>query len=128
DVEAIRPEFASASIASRFFAPAECAAFEALPRNEQTEAFFGCWSRKEAYIKARGTGVALGLDRFEVSLTPGRPAVLLATHDEPDATKRWRLVALAPDNGYTGALVTDGPARPECWQWSETAPEMNLPL
>lgn len=121
DVEAIRPEFANLSVARRFFAPAEATVLAALPQSEQTAAFFDCWSRKEAYIKARGTGVALGLDRFEVSLTPGRPAVLLATHDEPDATTRWRLVALAPDNGYAGALVTDGPARLECWQWSETA-------
>ena len=117
DVEATRPEFATASIAGRFFAPAERAAFEALPRNEQTEAFFACWSRKEAYMKARGIGIALGLDRFEVSLTPGRPAALLATHDEPDAVERWRLVALAPGEGYAGALVTDGPARLECWEW-----------
>jgi 4'-phosphopantetheinyl transferase len=117
DVEAIRPEFATASIAGRFFAPAERAAFEALPRNEQTEAFFACWSRKEAYMKARGTGIALGLDRFEVSLTPGRPAALLATHDEPDAVERWRLATLAPGVGYAGALVTDGPARLECWEW-----------
>ena len=117
DVEAIRPEFATASIASRFFAPAERAAFEALPRNEQTEAFFACWSRKEAYMKARGTGIALGLDRFEVSLTPGRPAALLATHDEPDAVERWQLAALAPGVGYAGALVTDGPAQVECWDW-----------
>src|SRR5262249_19609358 len=117
DVEAIRPEFASASIASRFFAPAECAAFEALPRNEQTEAFFACWSRKEAYMKARGTGIALGLDRFEVSLTPGRPAALLATHDEPHAVERWRLAALAPGVGWGGAVVPDGPVRLECWEW-----------
>lgn len=120
DVEAIRPEFATLSMARRFFAPAETAALAALPQREQTEAFFACWSRKEAYMKARGTGIALGLDRFEVSLTPGRPAVLLATHEEPDAAERWRLVALAPDDGYAGALVTDGPARLECWQWAVT--------
>jgi len=128
DVEAVRPEFANLSVARRFFAPAEATILAALPQSEQTAAFFDCWSRKEAYIKARGTGVTLGLDRFEVSLTPGRPAALLATHDEPGATERWRLVALAPDNGYAGALVTDGPATLECWQWSETAREMGLPL
>ena len=118
DVEAIRPEFATLSMARRFFAPAEAAALAALPQKRQREAFFACWSRKEAYIKARGTGIALGLDRFEVSLTPGRPATLLATHDEPEAAERWRLVALAPGDGYAGALVTDGSARLECWQWA----------
>jgi len=117
DVEAIRPDFATGEVARRFFAPAEVAALEALPSGERVEAFFACWTRKEAYLKGRGTGIALGLDRFEVSLAPGRPAALLATHDEPAAAARWRLVALAPGEGYAGALVTDGPARLVCWQW-----------
>lgn len=117
DVEAVRPDFATGEVARRFFAPAEVAALEALPPGERVEAFFACWTRKEAYIKARGTGIALGLDRFEVSLAPGRPVALLATQDEPAAAARWRLVALAPGQGYAGALATDGPARLACWQW-----------
>jgi phosphopantetheine--protein transferase-like protein len=117
DVEAIRPGFATGEVARRFFAPAEVTAFEALPPGERVEAFFACWTCKEAYIKVRGAGIALGLDRFEVSLAPGRPAALLATHDEPAAAARWRLVALAPGEGYAGALATDGPARLACWQW-----------
>jgi 4'-phosphopantetheinyl transferase len=117
DVEAFRPDFATSEVARRFFAPAEVAGLEALPPGERMEAFFACWTRKEAYIKARGTGIALGLDRFEVSLAPGLPAALLATHDEPAAAARWRLVALAPGGGYAGALATDGPARLACWQW-----------
>jgi 4'-phosphopantetheinyl transferase len=118
DVEAIRPDFATSEVARRFFAPAEVAALEALPPGERVAGFFACWTRKEAYIKARGTGIALGLDRFEVSLAPGRPAALLATRDEPAAALRWRLVALAPGEGYAGALVTDGPAHLVCWQWA----------
>jgi len=121
DVEAIRRDFATDEVARRFFAPAEVAALGALPPGDRVEAFFACWTRKEAYIKARGTGISLGLDRFEVSLAPDRPAALLATHDEPAAAERWRLVALAPGEGYAGALVTDGPARLHCWQWSPSA-------
>src|SRR6185295_8989510 len=96
DVERIRPDFATRDVARRFFAPAEVAALEALPDADRAEAFFACWTRKEAYIKARGRGIALGFDRFEVSVAPGRPAALVATHDEPDAVDRWRLTALAP--------------------------------
>lgn len=121
DVELIRPDFATGEVTRRFFAPAEVAALEALPAADQTEAFFACWTRKEAYIKARGTGIALGLDRFEVALGPGRPAALLATHDEPGAVERWRLMALAPGAGYAGALVTEGPAAVTCWQWPPAA-------
>jgi 4'-phosphopantetheinyl transferase len=121
-VEAIRPDFATDEVARRFFAPAEVAALEALPPGERVEAFFACWTRKEAYIKARGTGIALGLDRFEVSLAPNGPAALLVTRDEPAAAERWRLVALAPGEGYAGALVTDGPARVDRWQWSSARP------
>lgn len=121
DVEAIRPDFATDEVARRFFAPAEVAALEALPPGERVEAFFACWTRKEAYIKARGTGIALGLDRFEVSLAPNAPAALLVTHDEPAAAERWRLVALAPGEGYAGALVTDGPARVDRWRWSSSS-------
>ena len=117
DVEAIRSDFATGDIARRFFAPAEVTALEALPPEARVEAFFACWTRKEAYIKARGIGVALGLDRFEVSLAPGSPAVLIATLDEPTAAARWRLAALTPGEGYAGAVVTEGPARLACWQW-----------
>ena len=37
--------------------------------------------------------------------------------DEPAAVLHWRLVALAPDEGYAGALVTEGAARLTCWRW-----------
>lgn len=124
DVEAIRPDFATGNIARRFFSRAEVAALEALPPAARVEAFFACWTRKEAYIKARGTGVALGLDRFEVSLAPDRPAALLATLDDPAAAARWRLVALRPGEGYAGAAVTDGPARLSCWQWQPALDQM----
>ena len=117
DVEAIRPDFASLDVARRFFSGTEFAALEALPRGERVAAFFACWTRKEAYMKARGTGIALGLDRFEVSLAPDRPAALLATHDEPAAAAHWRLAALDPGDGYAGAIVTEGPACLAGWQW-----------
>lgn len=121
DIERIRPDFATGEVARRFFAPAEVAALEALPAADRVEAFFACWTRKEAYIKARGIGIALGLDRFEVALTPGQPAALLATHDEPGAVGRWRLMALAPGAGYAGALVMEGPGAITCWQWPPAA-------
>ncbi len=120
DVERIRPEFAAAdNIAERFFSPQEVAALRALPRTAQIAAFFACWSRKEAYIKARGLGLALPLESFDVSLTPGAPAALLATRDDPAEAGRWRLATLTPASGYAAALAVAGQDwQASCWRWT----------
>ena len=123
DVEAIRPDAATEDVARRFFAPAEVVALAALPPALRTEAFFACWTRKEAYLKARGMGLTLGLDRFEVSLAPGVPAALVATHDDPVAAARWFLVSLDPGPGYAGALAMEGRAEVSYRQWSSFTSE-----
>jgi 4'-phosphopantetheinyl transferase len=121
DVEVVRAAFATDEIARRFFAPAEVAILAALHVEERVEAFFACWTRKEAYLKARGMGLALGLDRFEVSLAPGQPAVLLATRDEPAEAARWALESLSPGPGYAGALAVEGRARVAYRDWPATS-------
>jgi 4'-phosphopantetheinyl transferase len=108
DVETVRPDFATQEIAERFFAPREVAALRAVPVAIRPEAFFHCWTRKEAYIKAQGKGLSIALDSFEVSLAPGARAELLATHDDPREADRWTLHELAPGPGYVGALAVAG--------------------
>ncbi len=108
DVEALRPDFATDEIAERFFSPTERRALRAVPPERRCEAFFACWTRKEAYIKARGLGLAIPLDAFDVSLAPDEPAALLATRDEPGESVRWSLEALAPGPGFAGAVVAEG--------------------
>jgi 4'-phosphopantetheinyl transferase len=120
DIEQIREDFATEEIAARFFSPAEVAAIRALPVEERCAAFFNCWTRKEAYVKARGEGLLLPLHRFEVSVAPGDPAALLATADDPREPSRWALRELTPGPGYAAALAVDGRGwRPLCWQWPE---------
>jgi len=121
DVETIRPDFAADAIAARFFAPAERDALKALDPNVRIQAFFDCWTRKEAFIKARGKGLSIGLDTFEVSVDPASRAALLVTHDDPDEATRWALHALAPGPGYAGALAVAGGAdcRVEVKTWSD---------
>jgi len=71
DLELIREESASLAIADHFFSPQEILALRKLPRELQSTAFFNCWTRKEAYIKARGVGIPYCMDGFTVSPGPG---------------------------------------------------------
>jgi medium-chain acyl-[acyl-carrier-protein] hydrolase len=107
DLERIRPEFAGDQVAERFFSPAEVAALRTLAEDQRQDAFFACWTRKEAYMKATGKGLSLGLDCFEVSVIPGQAALLSTRHD-PSAANRWSLCDLVPGPGYAGALAVEG--------------------
>ena len=73
-----------------------------LPTEAQRQAFFRCWTRKEAYIKARGEGLSLPLDQFDVSLAPGEPAALLGTQRDPSEASRWSLQELPLAPGLCG--------------------------
>lgn len=108
DVEQVRPDRALPALARRFFSPREVAAFEALPPAQWVEGFFNGWTRKEAYLKATGKGLTLGLHRFSVSLTPGEPPVLLETLDDPADADRWSMHTLEAGPGYAGALLAEG--------------------
>ncbi len=116
NLEHTRSEKDHAALAERFFSPSEAATFLALPADLQTEAFYLCWTRKEAYIKARGDGLYLPLSRFDVSLTPGEPAALLRAQDR----ERWSLHALTPWPDYAAAIVVEGAdIDVSCWEESE---------
>ncbi len=120
DVEPIRTDFANEQIAERFFSPREVAALRALSGNMQPQAFFNCWTRKEAYIKARGEGLSLPLDQFDVSLVPGETAALLNTSGDPQEVFRWSLREVAPAAGYVAAVAVEGDDwQLKCWQWPE---------
>jgi 4'-phosphopantetheinyl transferase len=108
DIERIREEVTMDKIAERFFSPAEASALSALPGHQRAEAFFNCWTRKEAWIKARGHGLSIPLNSFEVSLAPGDPARLLATRPDPEEASRWSLLALDCEPGYAAALAVAG--------------------
>lgn len=73
DIEYVRLDVEYGGIAARHFSPRELKTFRSLPLIARREAFFTRWVRKEAYIKARGEGLSLPLDRFDVSLAPGSP-------------------------------------------------------
>jgi 4'-phosphopantetheinyl transferase len=119
DLEHVGRKIEGMQIADRFFSPREVRVLRSLPDHLQREAFFTCWTRKEAFIKARGDGLSLPLDQFDVTLRPGEPAVLLRTDFDPPEVGKWSLQALSPGPGYVGAVAVAGHGlQLGCWQWS----------
>jgi 4'-phosphopantetheinyl transferase len=107
DIEHVRPLPDAEQLAARFFSPGENAAWQALPESQHLEAFFNCWTRKEAYLKAIGDGLARPLDQFEVSLAPGEAAALLRVQGHAEEVAHWRLYAIEAAAGYIAALAVE---------------------
>lgn len=124
DLERIRCDVAVAEIAERFFSRREAAILRTLPSEAQHQAFFHCWTRKEAYIKAHGEGLSLPLDQFDVSLAPGDPAAILGTRPDPSEASRWSLQDLSAAPGYVAALAAEGHDwRLAYSQWPDYSPQ-----
>jgi len=122
DLERVRPLTEVHEIARAFFSDKEYAVFCTLSADQKQEAFFACWTRKEAYLKARGVGLFLPFDQFDVSLLPGEPAALLGTRGDPREASRWSLRELRPGPGYAAALAAAGHGwELKCWQFPESA-------
>ena len=120
DLEHVRPIPEAERIAEQFFSAREKGVLRALPARLKQRAFLTCWTRKEAYIKARGDGLSLRLDRFDVSLMAGEPAVLLSAGDSSQEPSRWSLRELMPGPGYVATLAVEGSDwHLACWQWPE---------
>jgi 4'-phosphopantetheinyl transferase len=119
DIEILRDDVDGVGIAEHFFSPGEIKTLCALPPEVQTRAFFNCWTRKESYIKARGAGLSIPLERFDVSLSPCEPAALLSTLDDKREASRWLLRELSPGPDYVAAVAVEGGGwQLRCWQWS----------
>jgi 4'-phosphopantetheinyl transferase len=106
DVELDEGDYARERIAERFFSSSETATLRSLPVDLQPRAFLTCWTRKEAFIKARGDGLSLALDSFDVSLKPDTPAAVLRTEWCADEPGQWWLGDLSdPGKGYIAAVA-----------------------
>ena len=116
DVERVRAMDDAGRIAARFFSRREKDCLLTLPAEQRGEAFFHCWTRKEAYLKAIGSGLDDCLDQIEVSLAPGETAALLGV---PNDSQSWRLHSLSPAAEFVGALaVHREDSRVNCWKWN----------
>lgn len=108
DVEFMRADFANDEVAEHFFSPAEVKQLVRMPTKLKTRSFFNCWTRKEAYIKARGEGLSHPLDQFDVSFAPDAPAALLGNRLDPAEVSRWSFEELSPHPAYAAALTVEG--------------------
>jgi 4'-phosphopantetheinyl transferase len=108
DVEMIRHNVDVDEIPRRFFSSAEQRALAGLNATEKYQGFFNCWTRKEAYIKALGSGLSLPLRDFDVSLVPGEPARLLATRPDPEIAQHWHMACLDFGANCAAAVVVEG--------------------
>ncbi|HEV7515505.1 MAG TPA: 4'-phosphopantetheinyl transferase superfamily protein [Thermoanaerobaculia bacterium] len=108
DVEYLKEMDDFESIATRFFSPSEVAALAQVPRERKKEAFFNCWTRKEAYLKAVGEGLAAPLNSFDVTLTPGEPPRMLTLEGSALRAAPWFFHHLRPAPGFIGAIAVPG--------------------
>ncbi|HEY6969684.1 MAG TPA: 4'-phosphopantetheinyl transferase superfamily protein [Candidatus Angelobacter sp.] len=110
DIELVNPEFAAREIAERFFSVNEVRYLLALPLGDRADAFFSCWTRKEAYIKALGAGLSVPLDSFEVPFGARSAPALLEIRSDPDQIAHWSMYDIDTENGYKAAVVVQGSA------------------
>ncbi len=110
DLEAISPHLDLLELAERIFSPNDLAIFQAYSNREKVAAFYRAWTRKEAYLKARGEGIAEGLQEISVSMAPEEVLSIKDTRHASTAEK-WHLISLPLPGGYAGTLACDDVAR-----------------
>ena len=108
DVEHMRALSDLDGIAERFFSAEEVSALRRIAGEARREAFYRCWTAKEAYIKGVGEGLSMPLDRFAVSLDPTEGAVRLRVLRGPAPPGAWRLHRFEPRPGYVAAVAVAG--------------------
>ena len=112
DIEFVRADFEFHEVASHFFTKRETAALRELPEALQRHAFYQCWTSKEAFLKAKGTGLSGKLDEVEITLASELQVQILAH------VSGWSLVPLHSGDAYESALVIESrPAEIDCYRW-----------
>lgn len=120
DLERIRLDVAHDQIAQQYFSPRENAALRVLPARLRLRAFFDYWTCKEAYAKARGDGLSLPLEAFDIVLGLDPSAARLRILDDPRESAHWSLQRLKADGDYSAAIAVEGQGRNlTCFRWAQ---------
>jgi 4'-phosphopantetheinyl transferase len=112
DVEALQHLKDADDLAQQCFSPREREDYASAPPDEKILAFFNCWTRKEALVKALGRGLSYPLHNFDVSLLPGEPAQLRRLGDKSGVDCGWQLQSFCPAAGFVAALAIKGSHNP----------------
>lgn len=130
DIEEIRGKRDCMGIAERFFSPWETATLRRLGNQERIPAFYRCWARKEAYVKATGDGIFLPLDSFVV---PVDPPTLPLTPERPQPVffsaggvgrGRWTMIGVPEIAGFAAAVVVES----DQVNYTYSIPEQRQPI
>lgn len=108
DVEEIKDNPDLLDIAKQFFSKSEVAALEEIPTTDRYNAFYRCWTRKEAFIKAKGNGLSYPLDSFSVSLDHNSEAKLESLDSDPKEKSTWNMFSFKPHENYIAAMAVQG--------------------
>jgi 4'-phosphopantetheinyl transferase len=123
DVEWVREAEDLNEIAARYFSRNEYLTLQAIPEPLRTKSFFACWTLKEAYLKARGDGIRLPLDVFDVAFAPDEMPRLLETRFDSADADRWHFRELDLGPAYVAALAIEAGVEPELklWDWNSSS-------
>ena len=120
DVEEYDSRVQTLKLAERFFSPEEANALSSLSDDKQLSGFYRGWTCKEAYIKAKGSGLSLSLSSFRVEIDPDRPAALCHIEENPSDCANWTAQSLEVGKHYAAAVMIERPrCLFECWDWPD---------
>jgi 4'-phosphopantetheinyl transferase len=125
DIEIIREIPERDEIAEKYFSKKENNIYKTIPEEYRTKAFFNCWTRKEAFIKAIGEGFSKPLDQFDVTFLSNEKTKLISIDGDTRKADEWSLQELKTAQGYVSAFaVKKRKFRLSCWTWNESLLKM----
>jgi 4'-phosphopantetheinyl transferase len=128
DVERVRDQVDSKAIIERYFSARERSALLSLPEDVRTAAFYACWTRKEALVKALGAGLSSPLANFSVTTNPNRAPALEEMRGDTTAGRQWLLADVPVAEGYQAALAVEQSLAPGRWNPANRSPAARTPL